>query len=170
VLATPEISSVVLLEIELYLFPIIAETCELNSPEALARLKKIKEILAQKSKFIRASEFAGNGKTIEVLDVDTEVDGKFGPTVQLKVKEPKSNNERIWPVTSVRALREVSPLLDKGTTLMHVWTTGTGVDTMYNVKEVGGNSKQHDHRYQKQPNEKNSRVAKKQEGSTKKRK
>ena len=60
------------------------------SPEGLARLKKVKEIMAQKYKFIRASEFAGKGKTLEVLDVDTEANGKFGPTVQLKVKEPKS--------------------------------------------------------------------------------
>ncbi len=106
------------------------------SPEGLARLKKVKEIMAQKYKFIRASEFAGKGKTLEVLDVDTEANGKFGPTVQLKVKEPKSSKERIWNITSIRALRAVTPLLEEDITLIHVWTTGTGTDTMYHVKEV----------------------------------
>jgi hypothetical protein len=71
---------------------------KLKSPEAIARLKKVKDIIAQKSKFIRASEFAGKGKTLEVLDIDTEVEGKFGPTVQLKVKEPNSTNDRIWNI------------------------------------------------------------------------
>jgi hypothetical protein len=89
------------------------------------------------------------------LDIDTEVEGKFGPTVQLKVKEPNSSNERIWNITSVRALIEISPLLDKGITLIHVWTTGTGMDTMYHVKEVGGGSAaQYHHHYQKQQKKK----------------
>jgi len=35
--------------------------------------------MVRKSKFVRAEEFAGKGKTIEILDVDTEGNGKFGP-------------------------------------------------------------------------------------------
>ena len=129
---------------------------KLKSPGAIARLKKVKDIIAQKSKFIRASEFAGKGKILEILDVDTEFEGKFGPTVQLKVKESNSNNERIWNITSVRALIGISPLLDKGVTLIHVWTTGSGMDTMYHVREVGSNdggAEQHPH-YQEQQKKK----------------
>jgi hypothetical protein len=46
-------------------------------------------------------------------------------------------------------------LLDKGITLIHVWTTGTDMDTMYHVKEVGCScyAGQYDH-YQKQQNKK----------------
>lgn len=108
------------------------------SPKAEANLKKVKEFMTKKFKFVRAEEFAGKGKSIEVLDVDTEVDGKFGPTVQIRLREPRSENERIWNVSSVRALKAISPLFEKGITLMHVWTTGKGMDTQYYAKEVGG--------------------------------
>jgi hypothetical protein len=115
---------------------------KLKSPEALARLKKVKDVMAQKSKFINAGEFAGKGRTLEILDVDPEVKGKFGPVVQLKVRDPKSNMEKIWNCSSVRALRAVIPLLEKGITLIHVWTTGTGMHTMYNAKDAGGRGHQ----------------------------
>jgi hypothetical protein len=108
------------------------------SPKAEANLRKVKEFMAQKFKFVRADEFAGKGKSIEILDVDTEVNGKFGPSVQIKLKEPRSENERIWNVSSIRALKAISPLFEKGITLMHVWTTGKGMDTQYYAKEVGG--------------------------------
>ena len=47
-------------------------------------------------------------------------------SVQLKFREPKNENERIWNTASIRALSAISPLFEKGITLMHVWTTGTG--------------------------------------------
>ena len=107
------------------------------SPKAEANLRKVKEFMARKAKFVRAEEFAGKGKTIEILDVDTEVDGKFGPSVQIKFREPKNENERIWNTGSIRALSAISPLFEKGIMLMHVWTTGKGMDTQYYAKEVG---------------------------------
>ena len=107
------------------------------SPKAEANFRKIKEFMARKSKFVRAEEFAGKGKTIEILDVDTEVDGTFGPSVQIKFREPKNEKERIWNTGSIRALRAISPLYETGITLMHVWTTGKGMDTQYYAKEVG---------------------------------
>jgi hypothetical protein len=55
------------------------------SPKAEANFRKVKEFMARKSKFVRAEEFAGKGKTIEILDVDTEDDGKLGPSVQIKL-------------------------------------------------------------------------------------
>lgn len=58
------------------------------SPKAEANLKKVKEFMAKKFKLVRAEEFAGKGKSIEILDVDTEVDGKFGPSVQIRLREP----------------------------------------------------------------------------------
>jgi hypothetical protein len=94
--------------------------------------------MAKKFKFVKAEEFAGKGKSIEILDVDTEADGKFGPSVQIRLREPRSENERIWNVSSIRALKAISPLFEKGITLMHVWTTGKGMDTQYYAKEVGG--------------------------------
>ena len=106
------------------------------SPKAEANLRKVKEFMARKSKFVRAEEFAGKGKSIEILDVDTEVDGKFGPAVQIKFKEPKNEMERIWNTGSIRALSAISPLFEKGITLMHVWTTGKGMDTQYYAREV----------------------------------
>lgn len=93
--------------------------------------------MARKSKFVRAEEFAGKGTSIEILDVDPEVDGKFGPAVQIKCRDPKNEMERIWNTGSIRALRAVSPLFEKGITLMHVWTTGKGMDTQYFAEEVG---------------------------------
>ena len=53
--------------------------------------------------------------------------------LQFKVKEPKSNRERIWNVSSIRALRAINPLLEKGKRLIHVWTTGTGTDKLYHA-------------------------------------
>ncbi|HET7344352.1 MAG TPA: hypothetical protein VFJ05_00590, partial [Nitrososphaeraceae archaeon] len=38
---------------------------------------------------------------------------------------------------SIRALSAISPLFEKGITLIHVWTTGKGMDTQYYAKEVG---------------------------------
>jgi hypothetical protein len=110
---------------------------KLKSPEAKARLEKVKEFIAHKSKFIKAEEFAGKGKILEILDIDTEANGKFGESVQFKFREPKNNTERIWNTSSTRALRAVTPLLEKGISLIHVWTTGTGTDTMYYAKEAG---------------------------------
>lgn len=107
------------------------------SPKAEANLRKVKEFMARKLKFVRAEEFAGKGKSIEILDVDTEVDGKFGPSVQIKLREPKSERERIWNISSIRALKAISPLLEKGITFMHVWKTGEDKDTQYYAKEVG---------------------------------
>ena len=107
------------------------------SPKAEANFRKVKEFMAQQLKFVRAEEFAGKGKSIEILDVNTEVDGKFGPSVQIKLREPKNERERIWNTGSVRALKAISPLFEKGITLMHVWTTGKGMDTQYYAKELG---------------------------------
>jgi hypothetical protein len=107
------------------------------SPKAEANFRKVKEFMAQKSKFVRAEEFAGKGKTIEILDVDTEGNGKFGPAVQIKLREPTNEKEGIWNTGSIRALSAISPLFEKGITLMHVWTTGQGMDTQYYAKEMG---------------------------------
>ncbi|MPZ07059.1 MAG: hypothetical protein GEU26_11705 [Nitrososphaeraceae archaeon] len=106
------------------------------SPKAAANLKKVKEFMAGKLKFVRPVEFAGKGKSIEILDIDTEANGKFGPCVQIKLKEPESGNERIWNTTSIRALRVVFSLFEGGITRMHVWTRGTGTDTQYYAKEL----------------------------------
>lgn len=108
------------------------------SSEAEARFRKIKEVMAEKSKFISPEEFAGAGKILDILDVDPEAKGKYGPVVQFKVKEPKSNRERIWNVSSIRALRAINPLLEKGKRLIHVWTTGTGTDKLYHADVAGG--------------------------------
>jgi hypothetical protein len=108
---------------------------KLKSQEAMARLRKIKDFIAQKSKFISPSEFAGNGKTIEIIDY-SDADGKFGPVLQVKLRDPKNNRERIWPISSVRAARAIEPLLEQGKALIHVWTTGTGIDTMYHVEDA----------------------------------
>lgn len=107
------------------------------SPKAEANFRKVKEFMAQKLKFVRTEEFGGKGKSIEILDVDTEVDGKFGPSVQIKLREPNNEKERIWNTGSIRALRTISPLFEKGITLMHVWTTGKGMDTQYFAEEIG---------------------------------
>ena len=92
--------------------------------------------MAKKSKVVRAEEFAGKGKIMEVLDVDTEANGKFGESVHIKFREPETKNERIWNTSSIRALTAVSPLLEKGITLLHIWTTGTGMDTMYYAEDA----------------------------------
>jgi hypothetical protein len=107
------------------------------SPKAEANLRKVKEFMARKLKFVRAEEFAGKGKFVEILDVDTEAEGKFGPSVQIRLREPKNGIERIWNVSSVRALKAISPLLENGISLMRVWTTGNGMDTQYFAEEVG---------------------------------
>jgi hypothetical protein len=106
------------------------------SPKAEANLKKVKEFMAQKFKFVRAEEFAGKGKSMEILEVDTEVDGKFGPAVQIKLREPHDAKERIWNTSSIRALKAISPLIERGATLMRVWTTGKGMDTQYFAEEI----------------------------------
>lgn len=106
-----------------------------RSQEAMARLKKVKEFIAQKSKFISPGEFAGNGKTIEIVDY-SDADGKFGPVLQVKFRDPKNNRERIWNISSVRAAKAIEPLLEQGKALIHVWTTGTGTDTMYHAEDA----------------------------------
>jgi hypothetical protein len=106
-----------------------------KSQQAVIRLKKVKNFIAQKSKFISPSEFAGNGKTIDILDY-SDADGKYGPVLQVKFRDPKNNRERIWNISSVRAARAIEPLLEQGKGLIHVWTTGTGTDTMYHAKDA----------------------------------
>jgi hypothetical protein len=108
---------------------------KLKSSEAVARLKKVKDFIAQKSKFINASEFAGNGKTLDILDY-SNADGKYGPVLQVKFRDPKNNRERIWNISSVRAARAIEPLLQQDIRLIHVWTTGNGTDTMYYAKDA----------------------------------
>lgn len=46
------------------------------SSEAEARFRKIREVMAEKSKFISPEEFAGAGKILDILDVDPEAKGK----------------------------------------------------------------------------------------------
>jgi len=101
------------------------------SLKGLANLKRVEEFRAKKSKFVRAEEFAGKGKTLEVLDVEYDVNGKFGDTIQIKFKEPKTNTERIRSTWSIRAINAIYPLLEQGVLLMHVWTTGKAMDSMY---------------------------------------
>jgi hypothetical protein len=108
---------------------------KLKSQEAVARLEKVKDFIAQKSKFISASEFTGNGQTIEVLDY-SNADGKYGPVLQVKFRDPKNNRERIWNISSVRAARAIEPFLEQGLGLIHVWTTGSGTNTMYHAKDA----------------------------------
>ena len=50
------------------------------------------------------------------------------PSVQIEFREPKNEKERIWNTGSIRALSAISPLFERGITLMHVWTTGQGMD------------------------------------------
>jgi hypothetical protein len=112
------------------------------SSEAEARFRRIKEVMAEKSKYIKPDEFAGAGKIIDILDVDPDAISKYGPVVQFAVKEPKTNRDRIWPCTSIRALTAINPLLEKGKRLIHVWTTGTGTDKMYYAEAVSGGRQQ----------------------------
>ncbi len=107
------------------------------SPKAEANLRKVKEFMARKSKFVRAQEFAGKGKTLEILDLEDDVKGKFGDTLQIKLREPETNTERIWSTSSIRAINAIYPLIKRGVTLIHVWTTGIDMDTQYYAKEVG---------------------------------
>jgi hypothetical protein len=97
----------------------------------------VKQVMAEKSKFIRPEEFEGVGKVLDILNVDTEANGKYGPSVQFAVKEPKSNRERIWNCSSFRALKAVEPLLEIGNTLLRVWTTGIGTEKLYHAEAVG---------------------------------
>lgn len=108
------------------------------SSEAQARLKRVKEIMAEKSKFINAEEFAGAGKIIDVRDMEPDATSKYGPVVQFAIREPKTNRERLWSCGSVRALRVVIPLYEAGKRMMHVWTTGTGKDKLYYAEAVSG--------------------------------
>ena len=94
------------------------------SAEAQARYKKVQDFKAEKSKFIRSEEFEGDGKIIEILDIDTKAEGKYGPTIQFAVREPKSNRNRIWDCSSIRAVKAIDPLLEIGESLIRVWTTG----------------------------------------------
>ena len=82
--------------------------------EAHARYKKIQDFKAEKSKFIRSEEFEDAGKIIEILDIDTKADGKYGSSLQFAVREPKSNRERIWDCSSIRAVKAIEPLLEIG--------------------------------------------------------
>ena len=93
--------------------------------------------MARKSKFVRAQEFTGKGKTLQILDVEDDVNGKFGDSIQIKLREPETNTERIWSTSSIRALNAIYPLIKRGVTLIHVWTTGKDMDTQYYAKEVG---------------------------------
>lgn len=108
------------------------------SSEAQARLKRVKEIMAEKSKFINTEEFAGAGKIIDVRDMEPDATSKYGPVVQFAIREPKTNRERLWSCGSVRALRVVIPLYEAGKRMMHVWTTGTGKDKLYYAEAVSG--------------------------------
>ena len=110
---------------------------KLKSQEAVARLKKVKDFIAQKSKFVSANEFAGNGKTLDILDY-SNADGKYGPVLQVKFRDPRNNRERIWNISGVRAAKAIEPLLQQDIRLMHVWTTGNGTDTMYYAKDARG--------------------------------
>jgi hypothetical protein len=65
------------------------------------------------------------------LDVEYDVNGKFGDTIQIKFKEPKTNTERNRSTWSIRAINAIYPLLEQGVLLMHVWTTGKAMDSMY---------------------------------------
>jgi hypothetical protein len=107
------------------------------SQVALANLKKIREFRKKKSKFVRADEFAGKGKTIEILEIEDDVKGKFGDTIQVKLREAETNAERIWSISGIRATNALLPLVERGIKRIHVWTTGTGTNTMYYAKEAG---------------------------------
>jgi hypothetical protein len=99
-------------------------------------LKKVQEFRKKKSKFVRVDEFAGKGKTIEILEIENDPNGRFGDTIQIKFREPKTNTERIWSTSSIRAINAIYPLVERGVTLIHVWTVGKGMDTQYYAKEV----------------------------------
>ena len=107
------------------------------SQVALSNLKKIREFRKKKSKFVRADEFAGKGKTIEILEIEDDVKGKFGDTIQVKLREVETNAERIWSISGIRATNALLPLVERGIKRIHVWTTGTGTNTMYYAKEAG---------------------------------
>ena len=40
--------------------------------------------MAEKSKFISPEEFEGAGKILDILDVDPEAEGKYGPVVTIQ--------------------------------------------------------------------------------------
>ena len=86
---------------------------------------------------MRADEFAGKGKTIEILEIEDNVKGKFGDTIQVKLREVETNAERIWSISGIRATNALLPLVERGIKRIHVWTTGTGTNTMYYAKEAG---------------------------------
>jgi hypothetical protein len=106
------------------------------SAEAQARYKKVQDFKAEKSKFIRSEEFEGDGKIIEILDIDTKAEGKYGPTIQFAVRDPKSNRNRIWDCSSIRAAKAIDPLLEIGESLIRVWTTGVGTEKLYHAEAV----------------------------------
>jgi hypothetical protein len=102
-----------------------------RSPEAEARYRKVREFIATKSKFVSSKEFEGEGKVMEILDVDPDAQGKYGPVVQYKVREPNINAERIWNCASIGALKAVHDKLEQGINMMRIRKTGSGSDTKY---------------------------------------
>ena len=102
-----------------------------RSPEAEARYRKVRDFIATKSKFVSSKEFEDEGKVVEILDADPDAQGKYGPVVQFKVREPKSTAERIWNCASIGALRAVQDKLEQGINMMRIRKTGSGSDTKY---------------------------------------
>jgi hypothetical protein len=119
------------------------------SPEAqknFSIFQKFKKHVAEKSKFISASEFAGVGKIMRVeeiglADIDIRDDAGHVTTrqvVQLRVFDLQINSERLWNVSSIRAVNAIEPYLsvDKLPRTIRVWTTGTGMNTRYFAEDT----------------------------------
>lgn len=106
------------------------------SPTAQANLDVVQEHMAKQGKYIKAVEFEGNGKVLEIIKAEADLKGKFGEAIQFLVREPETNKERLWTTSSSRAIAAVFALMKKGQNLMRIWSTGTGTDKQYYAEAV----------------------------------
>jgi hypothetical protein len=103
--------------------------------------RKIDAFIAQRSKFVTAREFEGNGKTLlfNSSKVTPDKPGKYGPVVEYIVKE-LSGIERIVNASAISliyALRVKLGEKPKGTDVkLLVKKSGTGMDTRYTVEHA----------------------------------
>jgi hypothetical protein len=104
--------------------------------DAATRRAVFDKFHANKKDFIKAEEFAGEGKIIQILKYEnTEAHGDFQPGIQFTCREPETGQERLWTTSSTRAIEAVEPYVERGVDMIRVYKTGTNKNNTYYFAE-----------------------------------
>jgi hypothetical protein len=123
-----------------------------TTPEAKANVNMLDAFLAESAKnspYIKAVEFKGAGKRLEILSAEIDRTPfnittnnnrngqqqqrqRTGPRMVFTCKDldDKDNRERIWTAGQMAVLA-IKPLYDKGERVMRVWSRGVDQNTKY---------------------------------------